>query len=125
MAGTKELKRMTAGQFRKAAALIKRECAGYFDGNCIYLDGGKETPCPQMLTRSLICRYFRSSVLPGDMALCAELERSDNFKKCVICGKPFRAASNRAKYCESCARNEKRKASRERVRKYRGRHVTV
>ena len=34
-------------------------------GNCILLEGLDPCPCPQLITRSLICRWFLTAVLPG------------------------------------------------------------
>ena len=73
-------------QKRKVCKLIKLECANYFEGNCDLLDRGVEVPCPQMISYSVLCRYFLSSVLPGDNALYAELLEPDKVKKCVRCG---------------------------------------
>lgn len=96
-------KQMTPGQRRKANALIKKTCCNYENGNCIALDDGEECICVQSISYSLICKWFLNAVLPADKVLQAEImERT--LKHCSICGAAFTPRSNRAKYCEHCAR---------------------
>ena len=38
----------------------------YDCGNCLLLDNGEECVCPQSITYSLICKWFRAAVLPLD-----------------------------------------------------------
>ena len=64
--------RMTEAQLRRARRLIRSLCANCNGGNCLLLDDGYEPcPCPQMLTCSVLCRYFRAAVLPADRELQA------------------------------------------------------
>lgn len=51
--------RLTPGQLRSVRGLTKR-CCNFLDGDCLVLDG----VCPQHISRSLICRWFRRAVLP-------------------------------------------------------------
>ena len=51
--------RLTPGQLRSVRKLVKR-CCNYADGDCLPLDG----TCPQAISHSLICRWFRHAVLP-------------------------------------------------------------
>ena len=51
--------RLTPGQLRSVRGLTKR-CCNFLDGDCLLLDG----ICPQFISRSLICRWFRRAVLP-------------------------------------------------------------
>lgn len=51
--------RLTPGQARSVRSLTKR-CCNYTQGDCLLLDG----VCPQSVSRSLICRWFRHAVLP-------------------------------------------------------------
>ena len=51
--------RLTPGQLRSVRGLTKR-CCNFLDGDCLLLDG----VCPQYISRSLICRWFRRAVLP-------------------------------------------------------------
>lgn len=106
-------------QKRKVCKLIKLECANYFEGNCDLLDRGVEVPCPQMISYSVLCRYFLSSVLPGDNALYAELLEPDKVKKCVRCGTVIASYSNKTKYCKKCARLEANRQKAEYARRRR------
>ena len=51
--------RLTPGQLRSVRGFTKR-CCNFLDGDCLLLDGA----CPQYISRSLICRWFRRAVLP-------------------------------------------------------------
>lgn len=51
--------RLTPGQHRSVRGLTKR-CCNFLDGDCLLLDG----VCPQHISRSLLCRWFRRAVLP-------------------------------------------------------------
>ena len=51
--------RLTPGQLRSVRGLAKR-CCNFLDGDCLLLDGA----CPQYISRSLLCRWFRRAVLP-------------------------------------------------------------
>ena len=113
--------RMNGKQRKKVITLIRRLCANCDDGRyCLLLDDGDVTSCPQMLTYSLCCRYFKDAVLPADGPLCAELLRKDT-KPCANCGAPFYPKSNRAMYCPRCAVWEKRKKAAARKRRQRER----
>lgn len=61
--------RLTPPQRRRAYALIARECCHYDEGHCLRLDDGEPHACPQMLSFSLLCPWFRSAVLPIDKGL--------------------------------------------------------
>ena len=45
------------------------ECCNYIDGNCIALDDGEECVCVQSISYSLLCRWFRTAILPQDKEL--------------------------------------------------------
>lgn len=49
------------------------------------------------------------AVLPQDKALEAEIFRSASVKRCAECGAAFVPRSNRAKYCEACAKRVHRR----------------
>ena len=51
--------RMTPAQRKRANALIRRECCNCEDGNCIVLDDGDTCTCPQMISFSVCCKWFR------------------------------------------------------------------
>ena len=90
-----------------------------FLGYCLLLDDGEECICPQSITYSLICKWFRAAVLPLDAGLCAALLYRADRKKCVLCGGYYLPKSNRAKYCPECAEQERRRKTRDRVRRHR------
>ena len=106
---------MNGEQLRRAKKLVRGLCANCDGGCCILLD---ET-CPQLISFSLICKYFRDAVLPEDAELQTALLYRSSGKRCTLCGALFVPASNRAKYCPSCAAQEQRRKTRERVRRYR------
>ena len=56
---------MTYQQYRTTRRLV-HECCNYDCGNCLLLDNGEECICPQSITYSLICKWFRAAVLPLD-----------------------------------------------------------
>ena len=108
--------RMTEAQKRKAYRLIRKDCCNYIDGYCLLLD----CPCPQLITRSLICKWFRNAVLPGDVPLYVDLTGDNGKTKlCTLCGKPFYPRSNRARFCEPCAREVRLRQQRDYMRKKR------
>lgn len=109
--------RMNTQQKQKAFTLIKSSCANYYEGNCLLMDDGEPHPCPQLITASLICRYFRDAVLPADKELHTEILGPEAVKTCEVCKKPFRAISNRAKYCARCAQKVRLKRQREYMQK--------
>lgn len=115
--------RMSAKQYRDACALIRDLCSNYDRraGGCFLLDEGEVVQCPQMLTQSLVCRFFRDVLLEDrdGKLLKAQIMGDEAVKTCTNCGQPFRAVSNRAKYCAECAQKVKRKQATERKRKQR------
>ena len=97
------LYRMTPAQRKQANALIRWECCCYEDGNCMLLDDGDTHTCPQTISFSVCCKWFRWSVLPQIGTLEAEIFRNKELKRCAVCGRVFVPKSNRAKYCPDCA----------------------
>ena len=116
-----EVIRMTYPQYRTVCRLV-HDCCNYDDGNCLLLDNGEECVCPQSISRSLICKWFRAAVLPTDKGLCAALLHRERARPCAECGTMFVPRSNRGKYCENCAAivRRKKKATNERERRRRG-----
>lgn len=116
--------RMSDKQHRSARALIHNLCCNYdrVTGGCLLLDRGEVVQCPQMVSQSLVCKYFRDVLLEDKdgKALKTEIMGQDHLKTCEVCGQPFRAVSNRAKYCGRCAKKVRNKQTAERMRKYRG-----
>ena len=113
------LYRMTPAQRKQANALIRRECCNYEDGNCMLLDEGDTHTCPQAISFSVCCKWFRWSVLPQIGTLEAEIFRDKELKRCAVCGRVFVPKSNRAKYCPSCAARVHRRQKTESERKRR------
>ena len=70
------LPRMTPAQRKRANALIRKTCCNYNGGNCLLLDDGEECVCPQTISYSVCCKWFRWAVLPQDKALEAGIFRS-------------------------------------------------
>ena len=111
------LYRMTPAQRKQAASLIRRECCCCEDGNCIVLDDGDTCTCPQTVSFSVCCKWFRWAVLPLDGTLEAEIFRDKDLKRCEVCGGVFVPKSNRAKYCPGCAARVHRRQKTESERK--------
>ena len=75
------IKRLTPRQSRKVNTLVKKECCNCENGNCILLDDGDTCVCPQLISYSLLCKWFRIAVLPLDKLLYAELYQTEDRKK--------------------------------------------
>ena len=113
------VKRLTPPQSRKVNALVKRECCNCVDGNCLLLDDGDECVCPQLISYSLLCKWFRVAVLPADKLLYAELMNTEDKRRCIECGASFASSSNSVKYCPECRKRITRRQAAERMRKMR------
>ncbi len=106
---------LTESQLRQARRLIKGLCANYDNGRCLILD----SICPQYVSYTLLCNYFREAVLPEDKELTTAVYGEPVVRSCLICGEPLQAKSNRAKYCSKCAifMRRKRQAGYEQTRR--------
>lgn len=134
-----EIKRLTPAQRARCNRLIRRLCANYAGGNCLPLDDGEGCVCVQMISYSLLCKYFRRAVLPADKALCTDIYRQRT-RHCDRCGKSFSPGSNRQKsssiidssiaytfspgsnrqkYCPECGRSIRRKQKADSARRRR------
>ena len=91
-----EILRLTPSQRSRCNRLIKRLCANYDDGNCLLLDDGEPCVCPQTISYSLLCRYFRNAVLPAEKELYADIFKQRTYH-CAECGAAFVPNSNRQK----------------------------
>ena len=100
-----KLIRLTPSQRKRCNRLIRKLCANYDEGNCLLLDDGETCVCPQTISFSLLCKYFRRAVLPADKALYADIN-NERTMLCVNCGQAFVPNSNRQKYCSVCARSK-------------------
>ena len=114
-----DIKRLTPPQSRKVNALVRRTCCNCDNGNCILLDDGDECVCPQLISCSLLCKWFKVAVLPADRLLYAELYQTGDRKKCTECGAFFASTSNSVKYCPVCRKRITRRQAAERMRKRR------
>ena len=105
--------RLTPGQVRSVRKLVTR-CCNYTDGDCLPLDG----TCPQAISHSLICRWFRHAVLPEQPKLEQAILSPKKLRRCEVCGTGILARSGRTKYCPACAkevhRRQKAKSARKR-----------
>lgn len=118
---TGDIRRMDEGQLRRVKKLIRGLCANCDGGNCLLLDDGESTVCPQLLTYSVLCRYFRAAVLPADRELYADIMERDSRKRCADCGAPFVPTGSRALFCPRCAALRERRRKAEWARRKRGR----
>lgn len=120
----KKVAHMSAEQTKTARGIIKDHCCNYDSttGGCLLLDRGEVVPCPQLISQSVICKYFRDVLLEDKRAkdLKAEIYGEDHRKVCAVCGGHFRAISNRAKYCAKCAKEIRLKQQRDYMREKRG-----
>ncbi len=107
---------MTPDQQREAAKLIQQNCCNYEKGNCIMLEDGDERVCPQRISYSVGCRWFRNAVLPLSPELEADIFKGISLKQCVKCGSRFVPRSNRSLYCPACAAETRKEKDRERKR---------
>lgn len=114
-----DLPRMNDEQLKQVRKLIRSRCCNYdnYDnGSCLLFDWSFCNICPQWISYSLNCKWFRNAVLPNDPALEASILHTQPRKRCVICGKPVLSKSHRAKYCPACSVQERRRRDAERKR---------
>lgn len=107
-----KIKRLTPAQFRRIKTIIKNQCCNYCNGECLLLD----CTCPQTITYSLICKWFKNAVLPNDKDLYIKLMKPENRKKCTVCGTEFIPTGRRAKYCDNCRKKIRLQKEAERKR---------
>ena len=92
-----ERKRLTPQQSRRVNGLIKKTCCNCIDGNCILLDDGEPCVCPQIISYSLLCKWFCAAVLPADKLLYAELYQQEGKRYAARPLRPARIMSNTAR----------------------------
>ena len=83
--------RLTPGQLRSVRGLTKR-CCNFLDGDCLLLDDA----CPQYISRSLLCRWFRRTVLPQQPKLEQAILGPKKLRRCEVCGTGIPAGQNTA-----------------------------
>ena len=110
---------MTPMQLVRARRLITRECSNFDQDHkeCKVLDGGRGCLCPQYISYSMMCYYFRDVVLPLDEKLKKELLPVEKYRRCKICGCEFRPTGRASKYCKECAKERRKLLDRERKRR--------
>ncbi|MCD8131557.1 MAG: cysteine-rich VLP domain-containing protein [Lachnospiraceae bacterium] len=84
------------------------------------LEDGDEHVCPQRISYSVGCRWFRNAVLPLSPELETDIFKDISLKHCVRCGTRFVPRSNRSMYCLACAAAERR--GKDKKRKWNKRH---
>ncbi len=110
------LPQMTPNQRTRANTLIRRLCANYMNGECVMLD----CECPQMISYTVLCKYFKKAVLPVDKMLYAEVCKEHTCTtKCQRCGVQFIPNNNLQKYCIECRKYVCREQARFRKQKQR------
>lgn len=116
-----DLPRMNDEQLKQVRKLIHSRCCNYDNGSCLLFDWSFCNVCPQWISYSLNCKWFRNAVLPNDKLLCAKiLNNHKQVKLCASCGAPFVPGSNRAKYCKKCADQRNRSSKAAWARRRRG-----
>ena len=111
---------MNYQQYRTAKRLV-HSCCNYDRGCCLLLDDGEECVCPQSITYSLICKWFRVAVLPLDAGLCAALfpNPAVGQRRCRECKRLFSPPKQNTLYCPVCAANRAKRSKRDWARKKR------
>lgn len=84
-----EIIRLSPQQSRRVNSLVKRECCNCDGGNCLLLDDGGTCICPQLISYSLLCKWFRNAVLPADKELYVAIYKTDDRRRCAVCGEPL------------------------------------
>lgn len=117
---TSEIPRMNEDQLKIARKLIKQHCCNFQQGSCIALDWSFCSICPQWNSYSLICKWFRTCVMLNDKSFYQEVLYPNVQKHhCEICKKLFFPTGPNSKYCDPCAKEQKREKAR--IRKARSR----
>lgn len=118
-----EIIHMTEEQLARARRLIRKKCCNYDGGSCLLFDFADCRVCPQWITHSVLCTWFRDAVLPNDKPLESELYQTRPAGYCKHCGKPLFQRKKNQKYCDRCAvlvrREKEAKRQRERYRNLR------
>ena len=105
---SEKLPRLTPKQRVSVNALVKNECCNYDEGNCLLLDDGETHCCPQLITYSLLCQYFRRAVLPLRPDLENEILSQKPKNVCRNCNKQFEKIQHNQLYFKKCAESRKK-----------------
>jgi len=113
---------LTAGERVAIRQLVVKMCANYCSHYKICLPLDCECYMLGKWWTGAYCKYFQNAVLPTDPMLEAALlgQVVPEARICTTCGHPIYAGSNRALYCDLCAKAARRKRQREYMRKRRG-----
>ena len=113
--------RLSGKQKKMIRSLVRKECCNYdsWYGECLGPDRAEDGSCIQLASDHLVCRWMEHAVLPLDPALCSEIVRTGDRKRCKRCGSWFFPGSNRALYCPTCAAQVRKEHKRESARKKR------
>ena len=103
--------------YPKAAVFFIKPCTDSFFLPLFQMS--KLLICPQLISYSLLCKWFQIAVLPLDKLLYAELFKTEDKKRCTECGTFFVSKSNSVKYCPDCRKRITRRQAAERMRKRR------
>lgn len=77
-------RRLAPPQSRRVNSLAKKSCCNCDNGKCMLLDDGEECVCPQLISYSLLCKWFQTAVLPLDRELHAELLKNEDMRRCTV-----------------------------------------
>jgi len=69
---------MNYSQYRKARKLLN-ECCNFDNSHCLLLD----TVCPQAISYTLLCNWFKEAILPLDKELSEVLLHKLKAKQCI------------------------------------------
>jgi hypothetical protein len=115
-----EIPRMNEEQLKAARRLIRQHCCNFQQGSCIAVDWAFCNICPQWNSYSVICKWFRSYVMPLNKDLTQSVLYPYVRKQhCNVCKKLYVPTGPNSKYCEICAKTQKTKNAR--IRKARSR----
>ena len=105
---------LTPAQKKKCDELIRKECFLHRDGNCLYLEDKEgPSPCAQMVSFHVWCRWFQNAILPLDWKLESEIFQDSNYETCANCGAKYRKTNNHMKYCPDCRSEVRRRKKRQ------------
>ena len=109
--------RMNEDQFGRAKRLIRKNCCNFSRGNCLCLDNGESCACAQVITRTVVCNWFKEAILLLDEKLHSELMPAKVGKFCKACGKPVSSKNSNIRYCSKCAYEQKKKKEADRKKR--------
>lgn len=114
---------------KEVAKLAREWCASYINGGCVFYPHGESTCLYERNDETIThrCKYYETSVLPGDKKLESAYNNEINNESdsaihyCERCGNAYERNSNSQKYCKPCSTIKERDNRRKRDRRYRER----